>query len=82
MRTRLIQIGNSKGVRLSKTLIEQFDLKEEIILEPTEKGILISSGSSARKGWEEQFREAVKKADKSDPWNSIPNKFDEEEWTW
>jgi antitoxin MazE len=82
MRTRLIQIGNSKGIRLSKTLIEEFDLKEEIIIEPTDKGILISSGSTTRQDWEEQFKAAAKRFGKPDPWNTISNKFDEEEWTW
>ncbi len=82
MRTRLIQIGNSKGIRLSRTLIDQFDLKEDIIIEPTDKGILISSGTVLRQGWEEQFKAAAKKSYMADQWNNIPNEFDKEEWTW
>lgn len=82
MRTKLIKIGNSKGVRLSRTLIEQYDLKENIVLEPTDNGILISSGKASRLGWEEQFKTAAKKSDKTNPWQHISNKFDEEEWTW
>jgi len=82
MRTKLIKIGNSKGIRLSSTLINQFDLKEEIILESTDKGILISPAKTPRQGWEEQFKSSVKKPGKVDAWNNFPNNFDEEEWAW
>lgn len=82
MHARLIKIGNSKGVRISKTLIDQYSLNEEITIEPTNKGILISSRSTPRQGWEEQFKTAGKTIDKTDEWNSVPNKFDEDEWKW
>lgn len=81
MRTRLIQIGNSKGVRLSKSLIKQFELGEGIIIEPTDKGILISSAKVPRQGWEEKFK-AAKTGDAADEWNDAQNQFDKNEWTW
>ena len=57
MEIPIIQIGNSKGFRLSKTLLEKYNFKDkvEFILE---KGYLILKPiSSPRKGWEESFKE-------------------------
>ncbi len=83
MRTRLIQIGNSKGVRLPQTFIRQYQLQEEIIIEPTGKGLLISSATAARHGWEEQFKNASQGGkEKKDNWNHLSNRFDKEDWTW
>jgi len=52
----LISIGNSKGVRLSKTLLEKYNIKGtlELILE---KGyIILKPKTSSRKGWEKSFK--------------------------
>ena len=83
MRTKLIQIGNSKGIRLPQTLIKQFELEDEIIIEPTEKGLFITAASGSRQGWEEQFKKAVKEeSGKDNEWIDLPNRFDKEEWKW
>lgn len=52
----VIQIGNSKGIRLSKTLLEKYNIRDtvELILE---KGyIIIRPKSIPRKGWDKAFR--------------------------
>jgi len=64
MRTKVINIGNSKGIRIPKLLLEQAQLTEEVILEVKEEGILIKpekKKKAAREGWEQQMKEAVKK---------------------
>lgn len=52
----IIPIGNSKGIRLSKTILEKYNIKDtvELILE---KGyIIIKPKKSPRKGWEKAFK--------------------------
>jgi antitoxin MazE len=52
----VVQIGNSKGIRLSKTLIEKYNIRDtvELILE---KGyIIIKPKTVPRKGWEKAFK--------------------------
>ncbi len=52
----VIPIGNSKGIRLSKTLLDKYNIKDtvELILE---KGyIIIKPKSAPRKGWEKAFK--------------------------
>jgi antitoxin MazE len=57
MELSIIQIGNSKGIRLPKTLIEKYNIKEKVEL-ILEKGYLILKPiATPRKGWEESFKE-------------------------
>ncbi len=51
----LISIGNSKGIRLSKTILEKYNIQDtiELILE---KGyIILKPKTKARKGWDKAF---------------------------
>ena len=84
MKTNLIQIGNSKGIRIPKSLIEQYQLNGEIELIPSKSGLLITSSSKAREGWEEAFINSALEEKDSDgsACQSFSNKFDHEEWSW
>ncbi len=63
MELSLIQIGNSKGFRLSKTIIEKYDFKDKIEL-ILEKGYLILKPiSKPRKNWEDAFEKMHKNGD-------------------
>ena len=83
MKIRVIDIGNSKGIRLSKTLIHQYNIMDEVEVELKKDCIQLKSVSSVREGWEAQFKKAVSKLSKADKdLMDVSNKFDEEEWTW
>ena len=63
MEVSVIKIGNSKGIRLSKALIEKYNIKDtvELILE---KGhIVLKPLSTPRKGWEKAFKEMSENGD-------------------
>ena len=63
MDVSVIQIGNSKGIRLSKTLLERYNIKDtvEMILE---KGhIIIKPKVKPRKGWENAFKKMHESGD-------------------
>ena len=85
MTIKLIQIGNSKGLRLPKNVIEKYNLKEELEILETDEGILIKPVSEVRQGWEAQFKQAnatgVADDDFSDMMNAT-NDFDKVEWNW
>ncbi len=56
MDVSLISIGNSKGIRLTKTVLEKYNIKDtlELILE---KGyIILKPKQEIRKGWEKSFK--------------------------
>jgi antitoxin MazE len=84
MKTSIIQIGNSKGIRIPKSLLEQYQLTGEIELIPSKSGLLITSSSKPRNGWEEAFKNSALEQKDSDglAWQSFSNKFDNEDWSW
>jgi antitoxin MazE len=82
MKTRLVQIGNSRGIRLPKSLIEETGLEDEVELRVQEGAIVITPVKTLRSGWAEaaqamQQREEDKLLDPP-----TPTRFDEEEWEW
>lgn len=82
MKARLVRIGNSRGVRLPKPLIEEAGLHDEV--EPlVRKGtIVITSAQRPRTGWAAAAKR-LRQRDKDnllDP--PVATRFDEEEWQW
>ena len=80
MELSIIKIGNSKGFRLPKKLIEKYNItdKVELILE---KGYLILKPvSSPRKGWESAFKEMNEKGDDKLLFDDVFENEDLEEW--
>jgi antitoxin MazE len=85
MQLKVIQIGNSKGIRLPQTLIRQYRIEDYVEVELHTDVILLRPSAGVREGWEEQFRAATTDNEPEtelNPWSSLPNHFDEEEWTW
>ncbi len=63
MEASIIQIGNSKGLRLSKQLLDQYHItdKVELILEKDQ--IILKPIDTPRKGWDQAFMEMAKNGD-------------------
>ena len=57
MHVSVIDIGNSKGIRLTKTLLEKYEIKDtvELILEKGQ--IVIKPVTKPRQGWEKSFQQ-------------------------
>ena len=51
--TKLIKDGNSKAVRLSKTVLEMSGLEGAIVLNVKKGEIVITNDKNPRKGWAE-----------------------------
>jgi len=85
---KLIRIGNSRGVRLPKAVIEQAGLTDDVEIAVRDGTVVIQSPADAnpRAGWEEAFKRAIAKHGPPEPidpdWELMPNEFDEKEWTW
>lgn len=63
MEVSIVKIGNSKGIRLSKTLLEKYNIKDtvELILEKGQ--IILKPKSQARNGWERAFQKMNENGD-------------------
>lgn len=84
MRTRIIKIGNSQGVRIPKVLLEQAGLGEEVELIVQDSQVLIRGMGKARRGWEEAFRAMAKHEDDRLVNEDLTGqtRWDEKEWEW
>jgi antitoxin MazE len=84
LRTRIIQIGNSQGVRIPKPLLEKSGLEGEVELEARAGEIIIRSPDNPRAGWEEAFAQMHAAGDDGllDGDQLGASSWDEEEWEW
>ena len=83
MKTSLIAIGNSRGIRIPKPLIEQCGLQNEVELDVRDNAIIIRSINPSRLGWDEAFAQMNRLADDAMLLDdSKASKWDTEEWEW
>ncbi len=82
MKTRLIRIGNSRGVRLPKAIIAQAGLTEEVELGVREGAVIIARSRSARSGWAAAGRQMRQRNEDRLLDSPVPTVFDEKEWEW
>jgi len=84
MKTSIIRIGNSQGIRIPKLLLEQSRLEKEVELEVSDKQITIRSAGRPRQGWGDKFKlMAQNKDDKLiDSSAHVQNRWEKDEWEW
>ncbi len=82
MKTRIVKIGNSQGVRIPKLLLERSNLAEEVELDAQDYQIIIRSTKQPRQGWEAAFRGMAERGDDEllDKHLFTQTKWDEDEW--
>ncbi len=80
METAIIKIGNSKGLRLSKTILEKYNIKDkvEIILEMGQ--IILKPIENPRKNWDVSFEKMHQEGDDTLLLNDVFDDEDFEEW--
>lgn len=80
MEVFVIKIGNSKGIRLGKAILEKYNIKDKVKLILEKGHIIIKPVSSPRKGWEKAFK---KMSEHNDDMLIIDDVFEDEnfeEW--
>lgn len=83
--THIVKIGNSRGIRIPKPLIEQAKLEgKELDLQLVNNGLLITPKKEARDGWKELIEQSLAANKNDDPdreWLDFPLAADDElEW--
>jgi len=82
MKTKIIRIGNSRGVRIPKPLLEQASLEDEVQLRVVESGIIIEGAATPRDGWGPAAELLRKRGEDSLLDEIVATDFDETEWKW
>jgi len=63
MRTRIIRVGNSQGIRIPKVLLAQCALGDAVEIEAEGDHLVIRPARTARSGWDEAFHAMAAKGD-------------------
>lgn len=82
IKTKVIKIGNSQGIRIPKVLMEQCGFDSDVTLESNAEGLLIRPVSKARQGWAEALKEMAENGDDKLLLGDFDNEWDEAEWVW
>lgn len=84
MRVSIVRIGNSRGIRIPKAVLEQTQLEGEVELEVRDREILIRPVSRPRQDWARKFEAMAKEGDDGllDGSSIDQTSWDKEEWQW
>ncbi len=65
---KLVPIGNSRGIRIPKLLLQKYGFNQFLLLEETEKGLLLRKKDDQRLSWEDTYKTM---ADEKENWNDF-----------
>jgi len=84
IKSRVIRIGNSQGIRIPKPLMEQAGLSDEVELEAQDGQLIVRPARKVREGWEESFRLMALNGDDQllDEEVLTLTEWEEKEWQW
>ncbi|MGH8717837.1 MAG: AbrB/MazE/SpoVT family DNA-binding domain-containing protein [Burkholderiales bacterium] len=82
MKTAIIRIGNSKGVRLPKAVLDQAGLSGTVELEVAGDQVILRRESRTRAGWEEKFSKMAEHGDDKLFDQELSNAWDKSDWRW
>ena len=82
MKARLVRIGNSRGVRLPKPLIEEAGLTDDVEVRVRGGVLVIMSATRPRSGWAEAAKRMRQRGEEGLLDEPTSTRFDGEEWKW
>ena len=80
--SRIVRIGNSRGIRVPKALLEQAQLPEEVELQAEPGRLVVRAVRRTRAGWAEAAAEMHERGHDRPLDAPAGNRFDAEEWEW
>lgn len=81
MEVSVISVGNSKGIRLSKTIIEKYNIEDKLELILEDGYFILKPKSEPRAGWEQAFKNMHKNGDDDLLMDDVFDDENFEEWT-
>lgn len=83
MKVKLVRIGNSRGIRIPKAILEQCGLREAAELRVEKDRLVIAREQCPRQGWEEAFFAAGPSSQDELLLEALPSSaFDRADWRW
>ena len=81
-KTRIVKIGNSRGIRVPKVLLDQAQLPDEVELHAEPGRLVVQATRRPRTGWAKAARAMRDRADDGPLDEPTATRFDREEWEW
>ena len=82
MKTRIVRIGNSRGIRVPKPLLDQAQLPEEVELYAEPGRLIVRAARGPRHGWAEAARVMRERHEDEMLDEPTATTFEAGEWTW
>ena len=82
VRSKIVKIGNSRGIRIPRTLLEQAGLTDDVEMMVEGNQLIIHSARHPRQGWGNQFAAMAEQGDDRLLGDATATQWDEDEWTW
>lgn len=81
-KAHVVRIGNSRGIRIPKVLLEQLEIGDEVEMSVRRGGLTIRPARRPREGWADAFRQMAAHGDDSLLDQPAPTKWQAKEWEW
>jgi antitoxin MazE len=81
-KTRIVQIGNSKGIRVPKVLLEHAQLPDEVELQSENGRLIVRAARGPRAGWADAAKAMHARGDDQLLDAATSSHFDDKEWRW
>jgi antitoxin MazE len=84
MRTRIVKIGNSRGIRIPRVLLEQAGLSDEFELISQDGSLIVRPARRPREVWAAAFQKMARRGDDALLDDAPPSllSWDEDDWEW
>ena len=84
IRTNVIKIGNSRGIRIPKAILEQCRLEGEVELKTEGDHLVVKPATKPRQGWDEAFRAMAARGDDAMVEGDVlvETSWEKGEWQW
>jgi antitoxin MazE len=81
-KTRIVRIGNSRGIRIPKTLLDEAELPEDVELHAEPGRLVVEGVRQVRKGWAAAAHRMRARSDDRLLEEPTVTRFDREDWEW
>jgi antitoxin MazE len=82
IRSKVVKIGNSRGIRIPRAILEQAGLTDEVEMAVEGNQLIIQAAHHPRQGWEDHFAAMAAQGDDRLLDETSVTQWDKEEWTW
>jgi antitoxin MazE len=81
-KARIVRIGNSRGIRIPRTLLDEADLPDEVELTAQPGRLVVRAARRPRSGWAAAAKRMRAHGEDRLLDEPTSTRFDREEWKW